>query len=75
MTSAEHSQVHAMKKLTILATVLAVAAGLTAGVAGYIVLKAMRPQMKLRLRTIQLPQMALRMNPRTTRQPRTITLQ
>ena len=38
MTSAEHSQVHAMKKLTILATVLAVAAGLTAGVAGYIVL-------------------------------------
>ena len=27
-----------MKKLTILATVLAVAAGLTAGVAGYIVL-------------------------------------
>ena len=37
-TSSEHSQVRAMKKITILATVLAVAAGLTAGVAGYIVL-------------------------------------
>ena len=37
-TSSEHSQVHAMKKITILATVLAVTAGLAAGVAGYIVL-------------------------------------
>lgn len=36
-TSSEHSQVLIMKKLTILATVLAVTAGLTAGVAGYIV--------------------------------------
>ncbi len=37
-TSSEHSQVLIMKKLTILATVLAVTAGLTAGVAGYIAL-------------------------------------
>ena len=35
-TSSKHSQVLIMKKLTILATVLAVTAGLTAGVAGYI---------------------------------------
>ena len=37
-TSSEHSQVLIMKKLTILATVLAITAGLTAGVAGYIAL-------------------------------------
>ena len=37
-TSSKHSQVLIMKKLTILATVLAVTAGLTAGVAGYIAL-------------------------------------
>ena len=37
-TSSEHLQVLIMKKLTILATVLAVTAGLTAGVAGYIAL-------------------------------------